>query len=169
MNKFLKGYFYNPSLGNLKFDEVINQLVLYMQKKPNFFYDIIVGCDSSSGLEPNFPVAIVILRKRQGGRFFLKKIKYKDRKFYNWKQRILEETLLSCELALVLKEEFKKKLKKIAKSFNYQTRYIHTDIGENGITKDMIKEVIGLIKGNGFKPIIKPKSFAASSIADRYS
>jgi predicted RNase H-related nuclease YkuK (DUF458 family) len=51
----------------------------------------------------------------------------------------------------------------------YQFRYIHADVGENGQTKDMIKEVVGLIKGNGFEPKIKPESFVASTVADRYS
>jgi predicted RNase H-related nuclease YkuK (DUF458 family) len=33
----------------------------------------------------------------------------------------------------------------------------------------MIKEVTGLIRGNGFEPKIKPESFVASTVADRYS
>ena len=35
--------------------------------------------------------------------------------------------------------------------------------------KDMIKEVTGLIRGNGFEPKIKPESFVASTVADRFS
>ena len=58
---------------------------------------------------------------------------------------------------------------KLAQFTNYQFRYIHADVGENGATKDMIKEVTGLIRGNGFEPKIKPYSFAASTVADRYS
>ncbi len=165
MGEFLKGYFYNPSQGNLKLSQVIDEIFNYIKEKPEKFYEVIVGCDSSSGEEPHFPVAVVILRQGQGGRFFLKRINYKNRKFYNWKQRILEEVLLSCELALFLREKLEEKLK----SLNYQFRYIHADVGENGATKDMIKEVTGLIRGNGFEPKIKPESFVASSVADRYS
>jgi len=167
MSNFLEGNFYNPTRGNLKINQVINEILGYMGNKPEKFYDIIVGCDSSSGEEPHFPVAVVVLRKGEGGRFFLKKIGYKNRKFYNWKQRILEEVLLSCELALFLRENVENKLK--VNSFNYQFRYIHADIGENGQTKDMIKEVTGLIRGNGFEPKIKPESFVASTVADRYA
>lgn len=163
----LDGYFYNLTKGNLKFKELIEEMINYISEKPEKFYDIIVGCDSSSGEDPHFPVAIVILRIGQGGRFFLKKIGYKNRKFYNWKQRILEEVLLSCQLALHLREAFESKIKD--KNFNYQFRYIHADIGENGATKDMIREIIGLIRGNGFEPKIKPESFVASTVADRYS
>jgi len=165
MENFSEGYFYNPSQGNLKISQVLNEIFNYIKERPEQFYDVIVGCDSSSGEEPHFPLAIVILRRGQGGRFFLKMVNYKNRKFYNWKQRILEEVLLSCELALFLREKLEEKLK----VKNYQFRYIHADVGENGATKDMIKEVTGLIRGNGFEPKIKPESFAASSVADRYS
>jgi len=167
MNHFLEGQFYNPTRGNLKINQVVEEILGYMGKKPEKFYDIIVGCDSSSGEEPHFPVAVVILRKGEGGRFFLKKIEYKNRKFYNWKARILEEVLLSCELALFLREHVENKLK--LNSFHYQFRYIHADVGENGQTKDMIKEVTGLIRGNGFEPKIKPEAYVASTVADRYA
>ena len=150
MEIFQQGYFYNPSKGKLRAEEVMEELIGYMAKNPEKFYDIIVGCDSSSGKEPNFPVAIVILRKGEGGRFFLKKISYQNRKFYSWKERVLEEVLLSCQLALVFRENLEKKKNNFSRPLNYQFRYIHADIGENGQTKDMIKEVVGLIRGNGF-------------------
>lgn len=184
MEQFLNGYFYNPTKGNLKINQAIEELKNYILEKPEKFYDIIVGCDSSSGETPDFPLAIVILRVGEGGRFFLKKIGYKNRKFFNWKERILEEVLLSCELALYLRENFEKKFQDYLLSVNnssaklnnlnngnlrYQFRYIHADIGENGQTRDMIKEVTGLIRGNGFEPKIKPESFVASTVADRYS
>ena len=167
MDKILNGNFYNPTKGNLGIDKVIEEIINYISEKPEKFYDIIVGCDSSSEEEPNFPVAVVILRVGEGGRFFLKKIGYKNRKFYNWKTRVLEEVLLSCELALFLREKVEKKLE--AYPFNYQFRYIHADIGENGATRNMIKEVTGLIRGNGFEPKIKPEAYVASTVADRYS
>jgi len=169
MNNQFEGQFYNPTRGNLPFPKVIEEMIFYISEKPEKFYDIIVGCDSSSGEAPHFPVVIVILRTGEGGRFFLKKIGYKNRKFYSWRQRILEEVLLSCDLALLLKENFEKKVKNLPKVFGYQFRYIHADVGENGATKDMIKEVIGLIRGNGFEPKIKPESFVASTVADRYT
>jgi hypothetical protein len=165
MEDIFTGLFYNPSRGNLTLEEVLKELSSYMAEKPDKFYDVIVGCDSSSEEEPHFPVAIVVLRKNEGGRFFLKKVKYPTsakKKFYNWKERILEEVLLSCQLALTLKE-------KMIPSSNYQLRYIHADVGENGQTKDMIKEVVGLIRGNGFEPKIKPESYVASVVADRYT
>ena len=169
MSNFFQGNFYSPSKGNLTLEGVMKEIVNYMAEKPDKFYDIIVGCDSSSSEEPHFPVAVVILRKGEGGRFFLKKVTYKNKKFYGWHQRILEEVLLSIELALILRENLNQKLKEIKEPLDYQFRYIHADVGENGVTREMIKEVMGLIRGNGFEPKIKPESFAASVIADRYT
>ena len=173
MKQTFEGYFYNPTKGNLPAREVIGELISYIQEKPEKFYDIIVGCDSSSGEDPHFPVVVAILRKGEGGRFFLKKIKYpksENRKFIHWRNRILQEVLLSCDLALILREDFENKIKELSsQNLRYQFRYIHADIGENGQTKDMVKELTGLIRGNGFEPKIKPESFVASVVADRYS
>jgi len=76
---------------------------------------------------------------------------------------------LSCQLALHLRETFEEKVKNLTNTLNYQFRYIHADIGENGATRDMIKEVTGLIRGNGFEPKIKPEAYVASTVADRYA
>jgi len=163
------GKFYNPTKGDLNFEGVLDELFSYIQEQPKQNYEIIVGCDSSSGEEPSFPIAIVILRKGAGGRFFLKKVRYHGRKFHNLHERILEEVLLSCKLALILRDKIRARKTESIESLNYQFRYIHADVGENGATRDMIKEVVGLIKGNGFEARIKPQSYAASVVADRFS
>ncbi len=171
-NKFHNGHFYNPSKGNLTFEEVVQEIFGYIAEKPENLYDIVVGCDSPSSDKPFFPVAIVILRKGEGGRFFLKKMRYPAallKKFSNWHQRVLEEVLLSCELALVLRDVLEKRVLEENSNFNYQFRYIHADVGEQGQTRDMVKEVVGLIKSNGFEAKIKPESFAASVVADGYT
>jgi uncharacterized protein len=170
------GQFYSPSKGSLEFNEVIKEIFDYISSEPSFFYDIVVGCDSPSSDKPFFPIAIVVLRTGAGGRFFLKKMRYPDhylKRFTNiptnWKNRILQEVYLSCELALLLRETLEKEFGKSRPAFNYQFAYIHADVGEQGKTKEMVKEVTGLIKANGFEPRIKPFSFAASVVADRYT
>jgi len=170
------GNFFNPSKGNLEFPEVIQEIQDYILEKPGFFYDVVVGSDSPSSDKPFFPIAIVVLRKGAGGRFFLKKMHYPEsylRRFMdvptNWKQRILQEVYLSCELALTLRETLEQSLGKPGQKFNYQFAYIHADVGEHGKTKEMVREVTGLIKGSGFEPKVKPFSFAASVVADRFT
>jgi hypothetical protein len=170
------GCFFSPSRGNLEFKEVIKEIFDYIQAQPGFFYDIVVGCDSPSSDKPFFPIAIVVLRTGAGGRFFLKKMHYPDEELKrfthvptNWKQRILQEVYLSCELALSLRETLEKEFGESRPNFNYQFQHIHADVGEQGKTKEMVKEVVGLIRSNGFEPMIKPLSFAASVVADRYT
>lgn len=160
----------------MDFSEVIKEIYHYISAQPEFFYDIVVGCDSPSSDKPFFPIAIVVLRTGAGGRFFLKKMHYPDnylKRFMNvttnWKNRILQEVYLSCELALTLRETLEKEFGASRQGFNYQFAYIHADVGEQGKTKEMVKEVTGLIKSNGFEPRIKPFSFAASVVADRYT
>jgi len=165
------GKFFSPSKGDLTLEQVIKEIFGYMQEFPDKQYEVIVGTDSPSSDKPFFPIAIVVLRTGAGGRFFLKKMSYPDnflKKFanINWKNRILQEVYLSCELALSLKEELEKENKF---GLKYQFEYIHADVGEIGKTKEMVKEVVGLIKSTGFEPKIKPYSFAATVVADRYT
>ncbi|MGC9031547.1 MAG: ribonuclease H-like YkuK family protein [Minisyncoccia bacterium] len=160
--------FFNPTLGTINFKETVSAVVNYLLEKPANFYEIVVGCDSSATESPYFPVALVVRRVGEGGRFFLHKMHY-SKKFYNLHERIIQEVYLSCKLALEFKEEFQKTIRKNNLKLNYQLQYIHADISENGDTKNMVKEIIGLIKSNGFEAKIKPESFAASSIADRFT
>ena len=172
INNHQKLIFFNPTVGNLKFKKVIEEVFNYIKEQPEKFYEIVVGCDSSSDEKPAFPVVLVVLRKGEGGRFFLTKVRYPEsqkKKFFNFHQRVLEEVLLSCEIALKFRESIEKEIENPQISPNYQFQYIHADVGENGQTKDMIKEVVGLIKSNGFEAKIKPEAFAASIVADRFT
>lgn len=171
--------FHSPSKGELSFNQLVEEIFSYMKEKPHLQYEIVVGCDSPSGEAAIFfPVAVVVLRKGYGGRYFLQKIKYSpedSQQFQNLHKRILQEVMLSCSLALILKEAlFKRALKDLEANpqespLSYQLQYIHADIGQSGPTRDMIKEVTGLIRSNGFVPKIKPESFAASIVADRFT
>ncbi|MDP4007237.1 MAG: ribonuclease H-like YkuK family protein [bacterium] len=170
MGVISQGTFYNPTKGQMSLPQVVQELISYLKEKPERNYEIIVGCDSSAVEEPTFPVVVVVLRKKEGGRFFLTKVHYPaPRKFYNLHDRILEEVLLSCQLAQWLRENFVAAAKKADLKVPYELQYIHADVGENGATRDMIKEVTGLIRGNGFIPMVKPESFAASAVADRFT
>ena len=171
MADFNDGYFFNPTKGDLTFEQAIEEIFVYMKEQPRREYEIVVGCDSASLEQPHFPATIVVRRLGAGGRFFLKKISYGSRKFYNFKQRILQEVVLSCELALVLREklELAKLLAPQNANLKWNFSYIHADVGEYGATREMVREVTGLIRGNGFEPMIKPFSFAASAIADKYT
>jgi len=163
--------FYNPTKGNLNFNAVIDEVFSFLHEQKEREYEIIVGCDSSSEETPVFPLALVVLRKGFGGRFFLAKMNrgLNPQKFYSFRQRILQEVLLSCEMALNFRDALRIRTSQSQENLNYQFEYIHADVGGSAKTQEMIKEVVGLIKSNGFEAKIKPESFAASVVADRYT
>jgi len=166
-----KEEFYNLHRGYLNLHQVVVDILDYFEETPDKDYRIVVGSDSSSEDNPTFPVVIVVLRVGEGGRFFVNKIRYlnQKQKFTNIHQRILQEVVLSCEIALDVREELQKQVEDRGCDVDYEFRYIHADVGESGITKDMIQEVVSLINSNGFEAKIKPSSYAASIVADRYT
>jgi len=46
---------------------------------------------------------------------------------------------------------------------------IHVDAGQNGETKNIVNSIVGMVKGNGFNVKIKPESYCASTVADKYT
>ena len=46
---------------------------------------------------------------------------------------------------------------------------IHVDIGSIGETKEMINEVVGMVRSSGFLVKTKPYSYGASKVADRHT
>lgn len=46
---------------------------------------------------------------------------------------------------------------------------IHVDAGENGPTMQLIPELVGWVRACGYEAVTKPKSYAASTLADTLS
>ena len=46
---------------------------------------------------------------------------------------------------------------------------VHIDVGENGATREMIQELVGVVRANNFEAKTKPDSYAASKVADRHT
>jgi predicted RNase H-related nuclease YkuK (DUF458 family) len=186
------GVFQSPSKGPLDLCSVIDELIRYKKDNLETKYKIVVGTDSEvreRGVE--FVCVVAIHRIGKGGRYFWLKI-YDERKL-DLRTRIYQEAVISLALAGVLLEtelqlhgmELNMN-KSINEVFNLLERdsdsvseaekeiiftnelEIHVDIGTVGATKEMIKEIVGMIKGSGFFVKIKPDSFAASSLADKH-
>ena len=158
--------FNNPTKGRLSFDETIEEIANFVLEEPKKVYKLIVGTDSNGKSDPDFVTAITIHRVGKGGRYYWTKI-HKE-KMPTIRQRIYEETMMSLNLAAILREKLEKKLAEL-RPFNHEDLEIHTDIGQNGETKEMIKEIVGMVRGSGFLIKIKPESFGASVVADKYT
>jgi len=164
-NKKTSDHFISPTKGKLSFDNVVYDLVDYMEAAPKDKYSLVVGTDSKLYRDESvFVSAIFIHRVGRGARYFYKKSKLKIGKAL--RPRIYRETTLSLELGQELIEKLKNALKRADLEYDFE---IHVDIGKNGPTKDMIREVVGMIQGNGFIARYKPEAFGASVVADKHT
>ncbi len=160
--KILTSEFYSPTLGALALEYVLLNISEYIKSQPNFKYRIIIGTDSEgkNGRAVDFVTAIIVHRIGAGGRYFWKRSLSSI--FYTLRDRIYQEALVSIDFAQSLLE--------IAKDEDILNcgLEIHLDVGRVGETREIINEVVGMIRGSGFEVKTKPDSFGASKIADRH-
>lgn len=154
--------FQSPTFGRLNLLEVKEKIVSFMAKEPKDSYRLAIGSDSQvKNNEVDFVSAIVIHRVGSGGIYFW--YRTSEKKKYVLRDRIYQEAFLSLDLA----NRFLKEMKGNGISkFDVE---IHVDIGKFGDTRMMINEVVGMIRGNGYKVKTKPESYGASNVADRHT
>ena len=156
--------FLSPTFGHMALDEACRSIFDYMREEPKFRYSIIVGSDSQGFGDVDFVTALVVHRVGRGGRCFITKTRIPN--ITALRQKIYQEATLSLEITQLVVEKLKQFLDE---EYLHKGLEIHVDIGENGPTKEMIKEVVGMVKGSGYTVRIKPYSFGASCVADRYT
>jgi predicted RNase H-related nuclease YkuK (DUF458 family) len=155
--------FHSPTYGKIDFDKLKKIIKDFMAADKKSRYEIIVGTDSQKFDKDSFDFvsALIVHRVGFGGIYFWKREIIKKK--MSLKERIYTEATLSLQTA----ETFIEFLKTNGISrYNIQ---IHVDIGHNGETRAMIAEVVGMIRGSGYQIKIKPESYAASKVADRYT
>lgn len=160
---------FNSSYGlKLTLPQVVAEIVRFMKAAPLRRYKVTIGTDSE--LLPDgradFVTAVVIHRVGNGGRYFWRRLEVG--KFHTLRDRIIKEVLISLDLGKETLLELKKLARETGLDFPQWDFEIHADVGENGETKAMIQEVVGMIRAMNFRPITKPGSYAASNVADRH-
>ena len=154
--------FFNPHVGQMTFSDVMQTLVEEMKPHPEDRFEILIGTDSStSSNHLDLVSAIVLHNIGRGGRYFW--TRRRERRSPSLRHQIWREAWLSFELAQQVIERLG------AMSFLQFNLEIHVDIGENGRTKELIDEVVGMIIGNGLSVRIKPHAYAASAVADKHT
>ncbi len=154
--------FFNPHDGEMTFADVISTVVKEMKACPRDRFEILIGTDSSTSPSHLDLVSAIVLHKiGRGGRYFW--TRRRERRSPSLRQQIWREAWLSFELAQHVIERLG------ALSFLQFNLEIHVDIGENGRTKELIDEVVGMIIGNGLAVRIKPHAYAASAVADKHT
>jgi uncharacterized protein len=155
--------FQSETFGRSKLTDIRSHILKYIQDKPDFQYRLVIGTDSQpkNSHATDFVVAIVVHRVGAGGIYFWQRI-VKDKQ-YVLRQRIYQEAIYSLTIAEKLLDILKK---------DGITKYdieIHVDIGQAGATRDMIAEIVGMIRSSGYKVKTKPDSYGASKVADRHT
>lgn len=167
MEMVQNGIFLSPTKGEMSLEGVIVEIAGFIGEDSASFYRLVIGTDSqtkrSNGkIEVDFISAIVIHRIGHGGRYFWRKVKHD--KLLVLRDKIYTETLLSLELA----GQFVPQIRKLISPSKYDLE-IHIDVGPLGPTREMIREVVGMVNGSGYTAKTKPESYGASVIADRHT
>ena len=152
--------FISPTKGRMTFDQVFEEIIAYASENPEDNYRLIVGTDSQLREETCFVTALIVHRQGKGGRLFY--TRSYDSHARSLRQRIFYEASLSLNVASLLTD----KLASHGQELNLE---IHLDVGSNGATKPRVKEVVGMVNGSGYTCKIKPDSYGASTVADRYT
>ena len=155
--------FNSPTYGQVSLEEIRVKVLDFMKSSPEYKYQLVIGTDSQpkNGQGCDYVTAIIVHKIGVGGIYFWKR-RVETKKIV-LRNRIYQEATLSLTCA----EEFLQTCKKdgITK-FDVE---IHVDIGKFGRTREMISEVVGMIRGSGYSVKIKPDSFGASKVADRHA
>ncbi len=166
--KATDGHFHSPSKGVLKTSKMINEVSGFVDEEPSSFYRLVIGTDSQSRKvngrsEVDYVTAVVVHRIGKGARYFWKKQKRQEKKFV-LRDKIYTETLMSLNVAQEIVPEIRKQIS--PKKYDLE---IHIDVGPLGPTRDMIREVVGMVAGNGFTARTKPEAWGASTVADKHA
>ena len=157
--------FHSPTKGRMKLVKIVKEISDFISQDSQDKYQLVVGTDSNGDKRADFVTAIIVYRVGRGGRYFWKKTNG-GKIYHTLRDRIYQEVNLSLQTAQDMLKQLSSLLKSGKEpSYDFQ---IHIDVGQNGPTREMIREVVGMVRGNGFKAKIKPESYAASNIADRY-
>lgn len=153
--------FNSPTRGRLSLEQVVDDILSYISEGRDYQYKLIVGSDSQSREATCFVTAVILHRVGKGARYYYTR-EY-DRRLTSMRQRIFYETSLSLDMADKLLTCLSQRGKEDLKV------EIHLDVGTHGDTKEMVKEIIGMVVGSGFDARIKPHACGATKVADRYT
>lgn len=154
--------FYSPTLGSITEPEMVRRIRSFIAEEPEYHYQLIIGTDSlPNGHRKVYLVtAIVLHRLGNGGIYFWQRTLAGP--FPVLRSRIHAEVAQSVTLA----ERVQKLLTGDGIGHHIE---IHVDVGQVGETRDIIREVVGMIKAYGYQPKTKPEAFAAYCVADRHT
>jgi predicted RNase H-related nuclease YkuK (DUF458 family) len=167
MEKEVNKDFVSPTKGVLSTARMIEDIADFVHQEPQDFYRLVIGTDSQSHAingksEIDFVTALIVHRRGHGARYYWRKERVYKKPIL--RDKIYTETLMSLAIA----QQVVPDLRKAVSPAKYDLE-IHIDVGPLGPTRDMIREVVGMVSGNGYVAKTKPESWGASSVADKHT
>jgi len=156
--------------GEINVKKSIQLIKDFLEEKPQAEYSLVIGTDShekennGSSKTINLVTAILIHRRGYGGKYFWRRKNISG--IHSLREKIYAETLESLNFALAFVPFLRKYLNGNSPFYNLE---IHVDVGERGDTRDMIREVVGMVTGNGFVVKTKPHAYGATYVADKHT
>lgn len=160
----MKDYmFISPTYGQMDLKKITQRIKEYIEEVPEAKYILTIGTDSQNHDQTKIVMVIALHRVGRGGIFFydINKIPL----LQNLRQKIVYETQMSLQLANELMAELER-FDLDQYNIHYQ---IHCDIGKAGKTNELIPEITSWVKACGYECLIKPNSYTASAIANKFS
>jgi len=157
----VKEVYNSPTKGPMSFETMLDDMVAILTAAPGEAHKLIIGTDSHTRDDLCFVSAIVVHRVGKGARYYYRK--RRQRKIASLRQKIFYETSLSLALASRIADALAER------GLGHMNLEIHLDVGQSGDTRDLIREVVGMVVGSGFDAKIKPDSYGASTVADKYT
>lgn len=151
----LKGSWINGDNGDLSFDDVLCEV-----GKNKNTCSIYVGTDSNPSKVPLVIAATVaLIYPSNGGNYYWSRTTLERGRSINLYERLFCEVQVSCNIALKIKEKYPDIDITVHLDINSDSKYA------SGKYADQFTK---LVRAFGFDPIVKPRSWAASSIADKH-
>lgn len=155
--------FYSPTRGNLSLEQVVDDILQEASQSPEQTYRLMIGSDSqphAGRKSVKFVSAIILHRVGKGARYYVHRETVPH--LYALRQRMFTEAAYSLQLGGMLSEALHQR----GEEWKME---VHLDIGNKGATKQLIREIVSWIQSSGYETRIKPDSFCASKVADRYT
>jgi len=119
-----------------------------------------IGTDAQkSGKRTEFVTVVCVLNPGKGGRVFY--TRRFDRRNITLFEKLSTETWYSLELAIEMNERFDLPLDR-------KQIWVHVDANpdERFDSSNYVKQLAGMVAGNGFPVLVKPDAWCASHVAD---
>lgn len=160
----------------LSFNEMIEEILKLIAERPELEYVLSVGTDSQVKPKKELTkfVSVIHLHRKGRGAWCWKYIQIEKRGYHNLKEKIFTE----CHLTQILAYKFFE-INIADKVLDITIDYLddgaefsfvpHVDIGTKGKTKAFVEDVTRMFDVMGCSVKIKPDSYTASGVADKYS